>query len=142
MTVNATNFPDDTAKIACMLSYMTKGMANTWAQAFFKEKSVTGTFVPGTWLDFLDWLDAIFKDINLQVKADKILLGDRFDINKEGPEGFFANYEILARETNIIAGTASHDSVHVSNLNRLLHFNLRDRINQVNPVPITYTEYK
>ena len=117
MTINATKFPDDTTKIACTLSYMTEGIANTWAQAFFEEKSVTGTFIPGTWLDFLDQLDAIFKDVNLQVKAVKSLLRGKFNINKEGTEGFFANYKILAREANIITGTASHDLVHVSNLN-------------------------
>ena len=81
-------------------------------------------------------------DVNCQVKAAKSLLRNKFDINKAGPEGFFANYKVLAREANIITGTASHDLVHVSNLNRLLPFELRDRINQVDPVPITYAEYK
>ena len=117
MATNATKFPDDTAKIACVLSYMTGETANTWAQAFFEEKNTTGTFAPGTWTAFIDQLNAIFKDINRQAKAAKSLLGDKFDINKAGPEGFFADYEILAREADIVAGTASHDSVHVSNLN-------------------------
>ena len=54
MAANGTKFPDDTFKIACTLSYMTEGTANTWAQAFFEEKAVTGTLVPGTWADFLD----------------------------------------------------------------------------------------
>ena len=93
-------------------------------------------------MDFLDWLNAIFKDVDHQAKAAKSLLRDKFNINKAGPEGFFADYEVLAREANIIAGKADHDSVHISNLNQLLPFELRDRINQVDPVPITYAEYK
>ena len=142
MATNATKFPDDTAKIACALSYMTEGTANTWAQAFFEEKSTTGTFAPGTFTAFVDQLNATFRDVNRQAKAAKNLLENKFDINKTGPEGFFADYEILAREADIITGTATHDSIHVSNLKRILPFELRDRINQADPVPTTYAGYK
>ena len=121
---------------------MTGGMANTWAQVFFEEKSTTGTFVPGTFTAFVDQLNATFQDVNRQAKAAKNLLENKFDINKTGPEGFFADYEILAREADIVTGTATHDSIHVSNLKQLLPFELRDRINQVDPVPATYAEYK
>ena len=142
MSTNATKFPDDMAKIACTLSYMTKGTANTWAQAFFEEKALTGTLVPGTWTDFQSRLNSTFKDVNLQVKAVKSLLGDKFDIDKEGSKGFFANYEILVREANIVTGTTTHNAVHVSNLNRLLPFDLRDKINAVDPVPVTYDRFE
>ena len=141
MTANATKFLDDTSKVVCVLSYVTEGTANTWTHAFFEEKAATGTLIPGTWTDFLDQLNSTFKDVNLQAKATKSLIGDKFD-NKEGPEGFFANYEILARESNIIAGNANHNLVHVSNLNQFLPFELKDRINLVDPVPATYARYK
>ena len=95
MTVNTTKFPDDNTRIACALSYMTEGTASTWAQAFFEEKSATGTFAPGTWTNFTDRLNETFKDINIQKKATKALLEKELSINKEGPEGFFAEYEIL-----------------------------------------------
>ena len=82
-------------------------------------------------------LNTTFKDINPQAKAAKSLLGNKFDIDKGGPQGFFANYEILAREARIVAGNADSDIIHVSNLNRLLPFNLRDMCNSADPTPMT-----
>ena len=82
--VEATKFPDNTTKIACTLSYMTERTASTWAQAFFEEKYKTGTFAPGTWTTFLDRLNVIFKDFNLQKKVAETLLREKLDIHKEG----------------------------------------------------------
>ena len=142
MTVNQTKFPDDNTKIACALSYMTEGTASTWAQAFFEEKNATGTFVPGTWADFTTRLDATFKDINLQKKATKALLEKEISIDKEGPERFFAEYEILARDAGLITGVAANDIVHVHNLTRLMPFDLRDRLNAADPPPADYVRFK
>ena len=124
MMVNTTKFPDNASKIACALSYMMEGTASTWAQAFFEEKGGTGTFTPGTWTSFSDKLDATFKDINLQKKAAKSLLEGELSIDKGGPERFFADYEILARDAGLVAGTNTNDIVHVHNLTRLMPYDL------------------
>ena len=142
MTIKTTKFPDDNTKIACALSYMTEGMASTWVQALFEEKNATGTFVPCTWTAFTDKLNATFKDINLQKKAAKELLEKELSIDKEGHEKFFAEYEILARNADLIAGTATNDVIHVHNLNRLMPYNLQDRVNSADPPPGTYDRYK
>ena len=142
MTVNTTKFPDDASKIACALSYMTEGTASTWAQAFFEEKGGTSTFTPGTWTNFSDKLDATFKDINLQKKAAKSLLEGELSIDKGGPERFFADYEILARDAELVAGTNTNDIVHIHNLTRLMPYDLRDRVNTADPPPDTYARYK
>ena len=83
-----------------------------------------GTFAPGTWTSFTDKLNATFKDINLQKKAAKSLLEGEFSIDKGGPERFFADYEILARDADIVTGTASNDVVHTHNLTRLMPYDL------------------
>ena len=100
------------------------------------------TFTPGTWTNFSDKLDATFKDINLQKKAAKRLLEKELSIDKEGPEKFFTEYEILARDAGLVAGTNTNDIVHVHNLTRLMPYDLRDRVNTSDPQPDTYARYK
>ena len=121
---------------------MTEGTVSTWAQAFFEEKSATGTFNPGTWADFITRLDATFKDINLKRKDTKALLEKAMSIDKDGPERFFAEYEILARDEGLITGVAANDIVHVHNLTRLMPFGLRDRLNAADPPPGDYVRFK
>lgn len=143
MHFNRTKFPDDDTKIACALTYMTSGSASLWAQAFY-EGSLTpaGTLQWGTWADFQKELDSTFKDPNLQRKAAETLLRSRLDIDKNGPESIFAEYEILARNAGMPAGDQDHDHVHVSNLDRLMPFSLRDRLLMLNPLPATFKDYK
>ena len=121
---------------------MTEEMASTWAQAFFEYKNLTGTFMPGTFADLNNLMDTTFKDVNLQAKAAKSLLGDKFDIDIEGLEGFFASYEIFTREANIIAEDTNHDVFCINNLNRLVPSNLKDGVNLTDPIPRTYARYK
>ena len=70
------------------------------------------------------------------------LLRDRGDVNKDGPEAFFANYEINARNAGIPAGTAAHDAVHINNLRRMMPNDLRNCIDYMPTAPATYTTYK
>ena len=101
---------------------MTEGTASIWAQAFFEEKSESGSFAPGTQTNFTDRLNETFKDIDLQKKAAETFLRKELSINKEGPKGFFARYEILARDAELAAGTSANDVVHVNNLTRLMPY--------------------
>ena len=96
----------------------------------------------GTWADFVQELDATFKDPNLQQKAMESLLCDRRDVDKDGPEAFFANYEVNARNAGIPAGTAVHDAVHINNLCRMKPNDLRNRIDYMPTAPATYATYK
>ena len=75
-------------------------------------------------------------------KAAKSLLEGELSIDKWGPERFFADYEILAREAGLVAGTNTNDIVHVHNLTRLMPYDLRDRVNTADPPPDTYARYK
>ena len=70
MAFNASKFPDDATKVACALACMTSGSATNWAQAYFEgHLDANGDFVAGTWADFVQEMDATFKDPNLQQKA-------------------------------------------------------------------------
>ena len=61
-----------------MLSYMTEGTANVWAQAFYEEKmDAAGALVVGTWADFVIRLEATFRDANLQEKWQRPCSGRR-----------------------------------------------------------------
>ena len=64
------------------------------------------------------------------------------DIDKDGPEAFFANYEVNARNAGIPAGTAVHDAVHINNLRRMMPNDLRNRIDYMPAAPTTYATYK
>ena len=145
MTFNSTKFPDDQSKVIYALSYMTEGTANVWAQAFYEEKMDTaGTLVVGTWADFVVRLEATFRDTNLQRNAADTLLRKRgvLDIDNGGPEKFFAEYESLSRDANMVTSDASHDAVHLNNPTRLMPPDLRDRLSYKDPQPGTYAEFK
>ena len=143
MAFNASKFPDDATKVACALACMTSGSATNWAQAYFEgHLDANGDFVAGTWADFVRELDATFKDPNLQQKAMESLLRDRGDVDKDGPEASFANYEVNARNAGIPAGTAAHDAVHINNLRRIMPNDLKNRIDYMPAAPTTYATYK
>lgn len=143
MAFNSAKFPNEGTKVACALTYMTSGSANNWAQAYFKEHlDATGDFVAGTWADFIAGLDATFKDPNLQKKVVESLLREKADVDKEGPEAFFANYEVKARNAGIPTNSAANNAVHINNLDRLMPYNLRERIRYMPAQPTTYTTYK
>ena len=143
MAFNASKFPDDATKVACALACMTSGSATNWAQAYFEgHLDANGDFMAGTWADFVQELDATFKDHNLQQKAMESLLQDRGDVDKDGPEAFFANYEVNARNAGIPAGTTVHDAVHINNLRRMMPNDLRNRIDYMPAAPTTYATYK
>ena len=143
MSLNKTRFSDDGIKIACAPGYMTEGSASNWAENFVQgHQDGNGELDLGTWRDFVAELDATFKDPNLQRKAMDSLMRGKTDIDKNGPESFFADYEILARNAGIPTGLPNHDPVHVSNLDRLMPWGLRDRILLLDPLPSTYVAYK
>ena len=64
------------------------------------------------------------------------------DIDSGGPEKFFAEYESLSRDANMVTSDASHDAVHLNNLTRLMPPDLRDRLSYKDPQPGTYSEFK
>ena len=80
------------------MTYITSGLADNWAQAFYESAldPIAGTLTLGTWADFLTKLDETFNDPNAQRKAMDSLLQDKLDIDKDGPQAFFATYEINA----------------------------------------------
>ena len=144
MAFNTSKFPDDETKVACALTYMTSGSANNWAQAFYESAldPVVGTLTLGTWADFLTKLDETFNDPNAQRKAMDSLLRDKLDIDKDGPEAFFATYEINARKANLIAGTAANDAIHINNVTRLMPFDIQTRIGYMPTPATTYSTLK
>ena len=145
MTFNSTKFPDDQSKVIYALSYMTEGTANVWAQAFYEEKmDAAGTLTVGTWADFVGRLEATFRDTKLQKNAADTLLRKRgaLDIDSGGPERFFAEYESLSRDANMVTSDASRDAVHTNNLTRLMSPDLMDGIPYKDPQPGTYSEFK
>ena len=124
---------------------MTEGTANVWAQAFYEEKmDAAGTLVAGTWADFVVRLEATFRDTNLQKNAAETLLRKRgvLDTDNGGPERFFAEYESLSRDANMVTSDASHDAVHLNDLTWLMPPDLRDRLSYKDPQPGTYAEFK
>ena len=109
-----------------------------------KKMDAIGALTVGTWADFVIRLDATYKGANLQRKATETLLrkGGVLDIDSGGPEKFFAEYESLSRDANMVTSDASHDAVHLNNLTRLMPPDLRDRLSYKDPQPGTYSEFK
>ena len=64
------------------------------------------------------------------------------DVDKDGPEAFFANYEVNAWNAGIPAGTVAHDAVHINNLQQMMPDDLRNRIAYMPMAPTTYATYK
>ena len=144
MAFNTSKFPDDETKVACALTYMTSGSANNWAQALYESvlDPVAGTLTLGTWADFLTELDETFNDPNAQRKAMDSLLRDKLDIDTDGPEAFFATYEINARKANLIAGTAANNAIHINNVIRLMPFDIQTCIGYMPTPATTYSTLK
>ena len=80
-------------------------------------------------------IESTFRDANLQKKATETLLRKRgvLDIDNGGPERFFAKYESLSRDANMVTSDASHDAVHLNNLTWLMPPDLRDRLSYKDP---------
>ena len=77
----------------------------------------------------------------MQRKAAETLLRKR-DVLISRPEGFFAKYESLSKEADMVTSDTSHDAVHLNNLTQLMPPDLRDRISYKDTQPGTYAEFK
>lgn len=139
MAFNNAKFPNNDTKVAYALTYMASGSANNWAQAYFEgHLDATGDIVAGAWADFTWDLDATFKDPNLQKMALESYLMEKADVNKEGPEAFFVNYEVIAQNAAIPTNSATNDAVHINNLDQLMLCDLHEHIHFIPAQSTTY----
>jgi hypothetical protein len=128
--------PDDTAKIVATISYMTEGLAATWANSFCDQAIGDGGSW-GTWAQFRESLEDTFGDPNEPQTAQHRL--ETLKQNKKTTEEFFLEFDELAKKAGYKNG---HDEYLVSLLEKNLNQSLVDRIYQAENLPSNYKGWK
>ena len=74
---------------------MHEGTAATWAQNFYNQNKDTDSNIiyTGTWADFKNLMNNVFKDPNLEQEAQKKLV--KFKQDNKTAAAFFQEFEIL-----------------------------------------------
>jgi hypothetical protein len=112
-------FPDDDTKILFVLSYMTEGLADQWAQNFIGAKKLAAgnnVLTLGTWTDFKKALDASFIDPNRKRNAQAALEGLRQ--GRMTAEEFFTQFDQTRRTAGYDTG---YDEMLIALLEKALN---------------------
>jgi len=96
---NKKDFPDDERKILFVLSFMTEGMPEQWANWFVDQVETKQNDNFGTWTAFKTELKATFEDKDKSKKARTALHALKQE--KSTAEEFFLQFELLRREAGI-----------------------------------------
>jgi hypothetical protein len=133
----ADNVPErDQNKVLFALSYMRGGRAEEWANAFIDTAAASGSW--GTWVQFRSQLEGTFRDANEALTAQH-----RLATMKQGSrpaEDYFIAFDTDMR----LAGydEKTHASVLIGYLEQNLVPGLVDRIYGVDPLPVSYQDWK
>lgn len=140
---NPASFPDDQSKILFVTSYMTKRLANRWAQNFIDQKTQQAIHAGhpdqvdfGSWIDFMTLLDGTFIDPNKERNAQEALLN--WTQGTQTAESFFNQFDILRRKAGYDTG---FDAFLIGLLERNCNPDLVVAVYSGTP-PITYDTWK
>lgn len=135
---NASDFRADENKILFVLSFMTKELAELWAQNYVDRaiEQNAGSF--GTWDQFTSEIRESFENKNARQEAQVKL--ETLKQGQQTAEEFFQRFELLRRE----AGFTSE--IHRNYLIGLLERNMEeaviDTVYMQYPLPVNYEEWK
>jgi Ty3 transposon capsid-like protein len=124
---------NDEQKIITMLSYMTKGPALDWCQAFTDHALTNDNF--GTWNTFKSSLDHRFKDQATREKTREKLKTFRQD--RQHIDEFIANLERFFHDAEL-----TDESEKICVLQKAIHRDLLQCVFTQTPLPDKYEEWK
>jgi len=133
----ADNVPEkDQNKIIFALSYMRGGRAEEWANAFIDKAATSGNW--GTWEQYRSQLEGTFRDANEALSAQHRLATMRQ--GSRPAEDYFIAFDADIR----LAGydEKTHACVLISYLEQNLAPGLVDRVYGVDPLPVSYQDWK
>jgi hypothetical protein len=132
---NQLDFPDDKSHIHFVLSYMSGGSAELWANSFVEKALHLDNW--GHWRDFTDVLSRDFSDGDEPRRALKAM--DNLHQGKSTVANYFLKLEQLAATAGVDVQNSTHIILQVErNINPILI----DQLYQLADTPRTYSDYK